>query len=166
MKTLLFLLVLFISNCCFGQSKIDLINIAKIDSIVYANVEISSKNSYLIYSIKDKIIVIDSCKREVVYLNREESNQMLDVKELSHENTVKLFEDKNIKKSKNYSNNDYDNSCIGSYVYLSIIKNKEKYFEFNLPFMLLCDRNKIRYPFDYKTLSFLNSLLNKELKII
>ncbi|QES92121.1 hypothetical protein F0358_05015 [Empedobacter brevis] len=137
----------------------DLENITKIDSIVYANVEISSKNSYLIYSVKDKIIVIDSCKREVIYLNREESKQVLEMKELSHENTVKLFKVKNIKKSKNYSNNDYDNSCIGSYVYLSIIKNKEKYFQFNLPFMLLCDKNKIRYPFDYKTL---NLLLNKQ----
>ncbi|GEM51346.1 hypothetical protein [Empedobacter brevis] len=140
----------------------DLENITKIDSIVYANVEISSKNSYLIYSVKDKIIVIDSCKREVIYLNREESKQVLEMKELSHENTVKLFKVKNIKKSKNYSNNDYDNSCIGSYVYLSIIKNKEKYFQFNLPFMLLCDKNKIRYPFDYKTLNFLNLLLNKQ----
>jgi len=36
----------------------DLENITKIDSIVYVNVEISSKNSYLIYSVKDKIIVI------------------------------------------------------------------------------------------------------------
>ncbi|MGV0829358.1 hypothetical protein ACTS9C_10890 [Empedobacter brevis] len=140
----------------------DLENITKIDSIVYANVEISSKNSYLIYSVKDKIIVIDSCKREVIYLNREESKQVLEMKELSHENTVKLFKVKNIKKSKNYSNNDYDNSCIGSYVYLSIIKNKEKYFQFNLPFMLLCDKNKIRYPFDYKTLNLLNLLLNKQ----
>ncbi|MGV0832873.1 hypothetical protein ACTS9D_11740 [Empedobacter brevis] len=140
----------------------DLENITKIDSIVYANVEISSKNSYLIYSVKDKIIVIDSCKREVIYLNREESKQVLEMKELSHENTVKLFKVKNIKKSKNYSNNDYDNSCIGSYVYLSIIKNKEKHFQFNLPFMLLCDKNKIRYPFDYKTLNFLNLLLNKQ----
>ncbi|WP_353164706.1 hypothetical protein [Empedobacter brevis] len=69
----------------------DLENITKIDSIVYANVEISSKNSYLIYSVKDKIIVIDSCKREVIYLNREESKQVLEMKELSHENTVKLF---------------------------------------------------------------------------
>lgn len=162
MKTLFFLLVLYISNCCFGQSKMDLENITKIDSIVYANVEISSKNSYLIYSVKDKIIVIDSCKREVIYLNREESKQVLEMKELSHENTVKLFKVKNIKKSKNYSNNDYDNSCIGSYVYLSIIKNKEKHFQFNLPFMLLCDKNKIRYPFDYKTLNFLNLLLNKQ----
>jgi len=76
----------------------DLENITKIDSIVYVNVEISSKNSYLIYSVKDKIIVIDSCKREVIYLNREESKQVLEMKELSHENTVKLFKVKNIKK--------------------------------------------------------------------
>ena len=71
------------------------------------------------------------------------------------------FNTKNIKNGINYSNNDYDNSCIGSYVYLSIIKNQQKKYQFNLPFMLLCDDNKIKYPFDYGILDFLNSLLNR-----
>lgn len=161
MKKLLFLLLLYFSNYCFSQSKQDLGNIATIDSIVYANMEIKDKNSYLIYSVKNRIIVIDSCKRELTYLNREHTKEKIEINELSRKKVNRLFNTKNIKNGINYSNNDYDNSCIGSYVYLSIIKNQQKKYQFNLPFMLLCDDNKIKYPFDYGILDFLNSLLNR-----
>src|SRR5690554_763998 len=106
MKKLLFLLLLYFSNYCFSQSKQDLGNIATIDSIVYANMEIKDKNSYLIYSVKNRIIVIDSCKRELTYLNREHTKEKIEINELSRKKVNRLFNTKNIKNGINYSNND------------------------------------------------------------
>lgn len=161
MKYSFFLQFLCLTVYCFSQSKQELKNIDTIDSIVYANIDINEKNSYLIYSVENKIIVIDSIKREVIYLHRTYPKQKMRTKKLSNDEIVSLFIKTNIKRGmKNYSYNDYKNSCIGTYVYLAIIDNKQKKFEFNLPFIFLCEKNNIKYPFDYKSLNYLNLLLN------
>lgn len=59
-----------------------------------------------------------------------------------------------------YKINNYSH-CIGAFVYLAYVKKNTVQTVFNLPYMLLCSKNDIKYPYDYKMLSLLHKLIDE-----
>jgi len=159
MLKILLSLFFFVTIFCFSQSKADINNMKKIDSIVFSNLAPKEDSSYLIYSAGEKIIVIDSISRYVNYLNMK-SHIVIKSKKISKNNITNLFKERNIKKGEKFSTN-YDDSCIGAFVYLAYIKKNTVQTVFNLPYMLLCSKNDIKYPYDYKMLSLLHKLIDE-----
>lgn len=139
--------------CLFGQSKTELKNISHIDSIVNSNLE---SEDYLCYSVGDKIVVVS--KNKLVYFFN--SIQGFIEKRIVNGLLIDtLFDENNIRSGKRFCNDDYNKSCVGTYVYLSFYRESKKVFDFNLPYMLLCDKKKVKYPFNYQALKLLDELL-------
>lgn len=155
MKFIFIILFTGFSKCLFAQSNPDLSNIYRIDSLLHANLDLEEMD-YICYSVGDQMIVVTRSKC-VYYLNLKRG---LVLKEFVDEISVdSLFNRNNVKAGKLFSNDDYNTSCISSYVYLSMNIDGKKAFQFNLPYMLLCSDKKISYPFDYNNLKVLNNLL-------
>jgi hypothetical protein len=160
MRILLMLFLLLLSLEVISQTKDEEKNIATIDSIVQKNLVVNKMDVYLIYSVGNNIVVIDSLNKQFHYIERF-SKKKSSTKKLSTRCIKSIFDDKNIKEGDLFSNKKFDNSCVSSYAYLSLIKKGSKVFQFHLPFMLMCDENKIEYPFNIKTLEKLQRILNE-----
>lgn len=153
MKYIFCIILTFCSICSLGQNKEEMKKISEIDSLILTNLPLWNEE-YLCYSVNDKVVVVSKNKC-VYYLNLQEGLLKDSIIEL---NTTDLFKKSNIKKGKQFCNDDYATSCIGSYVYLSLIVNNQKKFQFHLPYILLCSDVKIDYPFDYSSLGILHEL--------
>ncbi|MFP9115239.1 hypothetical protein ACLI1A_14980 [Flavobacterium sp. RHBU_3] len=165
MKTILILAILLHSSISFCQTNSEEKNITKIDSLVQNSLNFDKSNSYLIYSVERNILVIDSVNKTLYYLKRSKEG-VLSSKKLSSKSINRIFNHKNIYKGYLFSNNKYDYSCASSFVYLSVTCKSSKIFQFYLPFMLMCDQNKVEYPFNEKVLeelhNFLQEFISKE----
>lgn len=156
MKYIFILIITYTSICSFAQSKSDLTNIYRMDSLVHSNVDLGNMD-YVCYSVYDKIVVVTKSKC-VYYLSLKQG--LIHKKLIAELSVDSLFSDNNLKAGKRFSDDDYIGSCIGSYVYLSLNREAKKVFQFNLPYMLLCGEKKINYPFDYQALELLDKLLS------
>ncbi|HOZ67801.1 MAG TPA: hypothetical protein PLB49_08400 [Chitinophagaceae bacterium] len=156
MRYIFIALITCCNICSFGQSKNDLRNISDIDSLINANLDLG-KMDYVCYSVNDKAVVVSKNKC-VYYLSMK---QGLLHKKLESELSVdSLFSKNNVRAGKQFCDDDYRTSCIGSYVYLSLNKEGKKLFQFNLPYMLLCGEKKVNYPFEYQALEMLDRLFS------
>lgn len=156
MKYIFILIITCCSVCSFGQSKGELMNISDMDSLIHANLDLGNLD-YVCYSVNDKVVVVSKSKC-VYYLSLKQG--LLHKKLIAELPVDSIVSKNNIKAGKQFCDDDYSSSCIGSYVYLSLKMEGKKVFQFNLPYMLLCGEKKVNYPFDYQALELLDKLLS------
>ena len=132
--------------------------IQSVDSLILSNLKLDKK-TFITYAVGNKVIVLEEKKAMLHFLNFMQG--YISSQPVTKATIRSFFNKSNIRTGEYFSDTNYVNSCISSYVYLSVNKKGTKQFQFNLPFMLLCGDKKVKYPFDYETLKDLNLLLSR-----
>lgn len=147
-KSILIIVVLLNFFGCKGQQSVDSIAMAYADSVIDTLLVEKNLNDYLLYSVRDKLIVIEKQPSSftVYYISSLHGLERKETDPLSKNELLRLFDENSYSLSRSYSGKKYESSCPSSFIYFRYVKQEVKLVEFNLPSMLLCSKEKITYP--------------------